>query len=912
LAHTATHPPELCPGDRGIPLSSESIHELLQMRASSHPQRTAIVAPGREPLTYGRLLLEVERMAAALASSGIRTDDRVAVVLPAGLEMAMSFLAVAITAACAPLNPALRAHEFDLCLSDLRPKALIVEAGVDSPVRSVAAKYGATVIELLSGREAGVSLTSLEMSRERPRVFREGSDVAFLLPTSGTTSRPKLVPLTHANVCQSADNITTALGLTPEDRCLNFMPLFHGHGLIGSVLSSIWSGSSVVCGPAFHASKFFQSLSEFRPTWYTAVPTMHAEILNHIKHDSAVVRDHSLRFVRSCSASLSLRVMNELERSFDVPVIEAYGMTEASHQITSNPLPPRKRKPGSAGLPFGTSVAIMDEFGQLLGPGQTGEIVIRGRNVTAGYAGDPVVNGSAFAGNWFRTGDVGLMDDEGYLFIKGRTKEIINRGGEKISPREIEQVLLEHPEVEDAIAFAVPDEKLQEEVGAAVVRKATHTTEAELQKFASTRLADFKVPRRVIFVAEIPKNPVGKPQRIGMATRLGLNGVNSSGSEESVPFAAARTQMEELLSAMWLQILGLQRVGIYDNFFALGGDSLAAMQTLLGIEHVTGLKLPINSLFEAPTIEQLATLITGGSPSSQQLRVVPIQGKGWRAPFFCIDAGPLFWDLAQRLGYDQPFLGLLTPEAPELPEACGLEDIAKVHVRSIRAVQPDGPYFLGGWCTSGVVAYEVAQQLHAQGQEVGLLALFDSVNPAGLQRLSKVEAHFARLYNRAEKIRFHLKMLRQQDWQEAPAYCKDRMETIRRRLKRAFWRLGYKVRWHRNRTQRDAEEIQRWAVSRYSPQPYAGRALLFRRSLRPLGRYLDAALGWRQVMCGSFDVCEIPGNHEEMFLEPSVQTTAEKLIASLNSLQVDTPIRTECMAGALNVSLPSKFQPDAT
>ena len=668
----------------------------------------------------------------------------------------------------------------------------------------------------------------------------------------------------------------------------------------------------MVCGPAFHAGKFFQLLSEFRPTWYTAVPTMHVAILNHIKHDSAAVRGHSLRFVRSCSAALPLRVMNELERSFDVPVIEAYGMTEASHQITTNPLPPRKRKPGSAGLPFGTSVAVMDEFGQLLGPGETGEIVIRGRNVTAGYAGDPVVNGSAFARNWFRTGDVGSMDDEGYLFIKGRTKEIINRGGEKISPLELEQVLLEHPDVEDAIAFAIPDEKLQEDVGAAVVRKANHTTEAELQKFASTRLADFKVPRRIIFVAEIPKNPVGKPQRIGMATRLGLVGADSSASKESVPFAAARTQMEELLSAMWLQILGLKRVGIYDNFFALGGDSLAAMQTLLGIEHVAGITLPITSLFEAPTIEQLATLITRGSVSSQQLRVVPIQGKGWRNPFFCIDAGPLFWDLAQRLGSDQPFLGLLTPEPPELPEVCGLEEIAKLHVRSIRAVQPDGPYFLGGWCTSGVVAYEVAQQLHAQGQEVGLLALFDSVNPAGLEKLSKVEAGFARLYTWGEKVRFHLKMLRQHELQDAPAYCKDRMETIRRRLKTALWRLRYKLSRHPNRTQRDAEEIRRWAVSRYNPQPYAGRALLFRRSLRPIGRYLDAALGWRQVMCGSFDVCEIPGNHEDMFLEPSVQTTAEKLIASLNSLQVDAPIRTECMAGALNVSLPSKFQPDAT
>jgi acyl-CoA synthetase (AMP-forming)/AMP-acid ligase II len=301
------------------------------------------------------------------------------------------------------------------------------------------------------------------------------------------------------------------------------MPLFHIHGLMAAVLASLGAGASVFCTPGFNALQFFAWLTESRATWYTAVPTMHQAILDRAARNPEAVASARLRFVRSSSASLPLPVFDELEKTFNVPVIEAYGMTEASHQMTSNPLPPLPRKPGTVGIPIGLEVATMDENGGLLPPGIIGEVVIRGANVTAGYENNPTANADSFTNGWFRTGDQGLIDEEGYLTIKGRLKEIINRGGEKISPREVDEVLMQHPAVRQVVTFGMPHPKLGEEVAAAVVlRQGIEAGEPELRDFVRKRLANFKVPRKILIVAEIPKGATGKLQRIGLAEKLGL------------------------------------------------------------------------------------------------------------------------------------------------------------------------------------------------------------------------------------------------------------------------------------------------------------------------------------------------------------------------------------------------------
>jgi len=499
---------------------------LAGLLAADADDAIALLAPDASPLTYRGLRDAVTRCGDRLNRAGVGRGDRVAIVLPNGPEMAAAFVAIASSAAAAPLNPGYRGDEFDFYLSDLNAKALVVERGSTSAAVEVARRRGIGVFELAAtGKGAG----DFELDAPVAAIAPSGSaaqagDVALILHTSGTTSRPKIVPLNHANICASACNVRDTVALTAADRGLAVMPLFHIHGLIAGLLAPLAAGSSIFCTPGFNALKFFAWMQQARPTWYTAVPTMHQTILARAAQNRETIAANPLRFLRSSSSSIPPQVIRELEAVFGAPLVESYGMTEAAHQMTSNPLPPRKRVPGSVGLAAGPEVAIMDAEGRLLPRGATGEIVIRGPNVTDGYENNPKANGEAFTAGWFRTGDQGVMDDEGYLSITGRLKEIINRGGEKISPREVDEVLMDHPAVQQVVTFPIPHEKLGEEVGAAVVlRPGQAAGEKELRAFVAGRLADFKVPRRIVFLDEIPKGATGKLQRIGLAAKLGLD-----------------------------------------------------------------------------------------------------------------------------------------------------------------------------------------------------------------------------------------------------------------------------------------------------------------------------------------------------------------------------------------------------
>lgn len=503
-----------------------SIRTLYDLLAIGDDNAAAITAPAAQVLTYGAFRKLVTDTIATLNGFGIGRNDRVAIVLPNGPNMATSFVAVATGATAAPLNPAYRADEYEFYMSDLGAKALIVEAGSKSAAIDVARKLQITILTLApdgSGVAGMFSLAGGENGAPVKAGLGESDDIALILHTSGTTSRPKIVPLTQGNVTASAQNIATTLAFTKADRGLNIMPLFHIHGLMAGLLAPLSCGSQIFCTPGFNALKFFAWMDECRPTWYTAVPTMHQAILARAGHNKDVIARHPLRFLRSSSASMPPQLIGELEGTFNAPLVEAYGMTEASHQMASNPLH-GKRKPGAVGLPAGPEIGIMDEKGTLLERGETGEVVIRGSNVTKGYENNPTANASAFTHGWFRTGDQGVIDAEGYLSLTGRIKEIIIRGGEKISPREVDEALLDHPAVAQVVTFAMPHDKLGEEVAAAVVLREGHAaTENELRNFLSERIAAFKTPRKIIFLEEIPKGATGKLQRIGLAQKLGLS-----------------------------------------------------------------------------------------------------------------------------------------------------------------------------------------------------------------------------------------------------------------------------------------------------------------------------------------------------------------------------------------------------
>jgi acyl-CoA synthetase (AMP-forming)/AMP-acid ligase II len=507
------------------PSAARTLRALIDVGAEDAP---ALTAPGSRALSFAALRAQVDATAAALNAMGIGRGDKVAIVLPNGPSMASAFLSVAAAAASAPLNPAYRADEFEFYLNDLQARGLVVEAGSESPAVGVAKKLGVPVIELHAEPERGAGAFRLTSALARNGAAAnpgpaQPDDIALVLHTSGTTSRPKIVPLSHANVCASARNIREFLSLSANDCGLNIMPLFHIHGLIAGISAPLSAGGRVFCTPGFNALKFFSWMEEARPTWYTAVPTMHQTILSRAGNNRAVIAAHPLRFIRSSSSAMPTQVIREIEEVFGAPLVESYGMTEAAHQMAANPLPPRVRKPGTVGIAAGPEVAIMDAAGQLLPAGQTGEVVIRGDNVTRGYENNPKANAEAYTHGWFRTGDQGVMDDEGYLTITGRLKEIINRGGEKVSPREVDEVLMDHPAVAQVVTFAIPHDKLGEEVGAAVVlREGATLTDRELRDFAAQRLADFKVPRKIVMLAEIPKGATGKLQRIGLAEKLGL------------------------------------------------------------------------------------------------------------------------------------------------------------------------------------------------------------------------------------------------------------------------------------------------------------------------------------------------------------------------------------------------------
>ncbi len=596
------------------PGAEATLPSMLAWHARHTPAHAAIAAPGRPPLSYESLDRRMRDLSADLTDRGIRRGDAVALVLPNGPEAAVLFLAAASAGAAAPLNPAYQAPELEFYLGDLAARILVIDGTLDSPAREVARRLGIPVLEAVRNEEeeAAAGLVRLRgagaasvAGEARPP---EAPDVALVLHTSGTTSRPKQVPLSHGNLSASAANVGSALGLTEADRCLNVMPLFHIHGLVAAALSSLRAGGSVICTPGFQAPDFFDWLEETAPTWYTAVPTMHQAILSRAEANREVIDRARLRFIRSSSSPLPRATLAELERVFAVPVVEAYGMTEAAHQIASNPLPPGGRKPGSVGPASGPDVAILGPAGERLGTGETGEVAIRGPNVTAGYANNPEANRTAFTDGWFRTGDQGYLDGDGFLVLTGRIKEIINRGGEKIAPVEVDEALMGHPAVRQALAFAVRHPQLGEDVAAAVVlRPDADVSERALREFVATRLAYFKVPRRVLFLEEIPKGATGKLQRIGLADRLGIPAFDPV--RVDTPHVAPRTPVEEVLAALWGQVLRCDPPGVHDNFFAVGGDSVTATQLVARIRDSLRVELPLLGFFDAPTVAGAATEI---------------------------------------------------------------------------------------------------------------------------------------------------------------------------------------------------------------------------------------------------------------------------------------------------------------
>ena len=575
-----------------------TLPQQFERHATLTPSASALLAPGSPPISYATLFALVQYAQPWLASHGLGPRARVAVLLPAGLERVVACLAMASAAVCIPMHAGLAPPELLGQLESARADAVL-----GLPDDPTAIRLARTLGRVHLAFDLRGWLAEAPGSAAFDGPWPAAADTAFVLTTSGTTGTPKRVPIGQWPLVQSALQTARHLALGPQDRSLCVMPVSHAQGLIVGLLAPLAAGSSVVCAPAFDAASFLRWVRDFRPTWYTASPAVHHAIVEFASQHRAQIPPHALRLVRSSSSGLGTDLQDRIEALWGVPVIQAYGITETTGQLASNPLPPRVRKPGSVGRAVGVELRVIDASGQPLPPGLQGAVMARGPSVFEGYEDAAASSADMFQDGWFRTGDLGWLDAEGYLFLTGRSKELINRGGEKISPFEIEQALLRLPGVAQAAAFAVPHPTLGEDVHAAVVPAPGSKVEAQqLRSELFGVIADFKIPACIHVVAQIPVGAGGKIQRHALRDRL-------CAPTGSGPADATLTPLQAQVAALFAQVLDRSAIRFDANFLAIGGDSLSAARLVLLVNRTWGVDLPASALLLQPTVTTFATAL---------------------------------------------------------------------------------------------------------------------------------------------------------------------------------------------------------------------------------------------------------------------------------------------------------------
>lgn len=585
-------------------------------QARSRPERPAILTTEGLTLSYGDLRGLADDVGNALHQLTVRRGDVVVIVLD-GIDFVVALLGLLPYATVVPLSPSLPARDFESLFRRLRPSTVLARP-TNTAVFAAAELHGVSIIDVSTGTTSASALmegrAGLTVRSHPPTTPGETDaptrsvDPALILPTSGTTALPKLVPLTHTNVLAAAAATCEAYGLSSDDRRLNVMPVSHVQGIVGSILPSLLSGGSVICAQRFDASSIPTWIERLRPTWFSASAAMYRELL--IGETTTALT--GLRFLRCGSGHLPVSLRAALEKECGIPVIESYGMTEA-HQIASTPLLRGQHKPGTIGVATGSEVAILDDGGEPATPGTFGDVIIRGANVMCAYLDDPQLNQSAFVDGWFLTGDIGMLDAEGYLCLLGRRTEIINRGGEKIAPEEVEAALLEHPKVRDAAAFSVSHTVFGEDVAAAVVTTIDEPPGPELRDFLRSRLAPFKIPRRIVAVDELPRTQGGKLLR----RELTQFAANTSAPAAGVTGQRSRSMLEIAVAALWKAILDLPDIDHDMDFFALGGDSLQETRLRSAIKQVFRIELPRAAIYEeARSVAAMADVIAGAQGSA--------------------------------------------------------------------------------------------------------------------------------------------------------------------------------------------------------------------------------------------------------------------------------------------------------
>ena len=597
----------------GAPVDDVSL--VLESFAVRQPAAPALHAPGRKTLTYADLGAQIRYVRERLANWGVARGDLIAGVIPQRPEMAVACATVPAAATFAPLSPTLTPYNYTELLTRLRPKALVVRKGQDHAVRAVARQCGIAEIDLAADLGAPAGMFTLDLLQRQESLSRGASsrpEWAYVLNTSGTTGRPKLVPLSHRRLALNAHAQGEWLQLATSDVGCHLVPSHHSLGLSSALMIPLLRGASVVCLPESDIDAFFAALGEYRITWLPAVFTVYRAILRRAPDFAEAVAGNSLRVMRLATGRLEPDEIERIEATFGAPLLTGFAMTEA-YTITHEPLPPRARKRGSVGVPVCNEVAIMNESGAICATGVVGEIVVRGPMVFDGYFDDAQATAAAFVDGWFRTGDLGRFDEDGYLYLAGRIKDLINCGGEKISPVELDAAVEAIPGVLEAATFALNHRTLGEEVAVAVVKEGNVTiTESDIIDRVRQRVGPRRAPRRIYFVDQLPRTYVGKVRRAELPRLLGLDQPGAAAPVEPAPQESATvpSALEAALAGLWISVLQVKHVGRDDDFFLLGGDSLRGARLLTSVNAVFGVELTIQALFgEASTVAGMARAI---------------------------------------------------------------------------------------------------------------------------------------------------------------------------------------------------------------------------------------------------------------------------------------------------------------
>jgi oxalate---CoA ligase len=853
--------------------------------AHRSPESVALAAPHCRSLTFRGLVNQIESAGEALRNAGAYAGSATALALTQGPAAVTAALAIMTGSACAPLELNLTEMEYKDYFRQLRPAALVWDT-VSNPIAAQAARQlGIGIIGLRVPQDGHAGAFEIaEVSAAARDLDIRQTDQAMIFQTSATTGVPKLVPRSHASLEILASENAGSLELSAADRYLNLISLSHAAGP-DAIFAQLVSGGSIFCTPGFREDGFVAWLDAFRPTWFLATPTVHRAILLAVKQVKPELFAQ-VKFVRTGGAPADSELIQLIEQRFGVPVLEGYGLAEVP-TVTRNRL--SWRKPGSVGRSTGPQIAIQDESGTFLPADAEGEVVLRGPTVMAAYLDNPEANREAFHEGWFRTGDIGRIDADGFLFLAGRRKELINRGAKKIFPQEVDDALIRHPAVADAATFAIPHRSLGEDVAAcAILREGERVSERELREFVSERLAPFKVPRRIFFVPSIPKTASGKPKRLELTRRFGEELAAARRIVDAGPETSTQpTETEALLLAIWAVVLGIERPRVDDDFFDLGGDSLSAASMLRRVLDSVGRgheQFVQAEFLNRPTVTSLAQILssrpeTSPGPELSNPTVVFRSGGG-RTPFFlfCNSLTEAYQlrHLSLRLGPDQPFAAFCPPEPVRGNRLLTVENLAEESRASIRAVRPSGPYILGAYCGAAPLAYETALQLMAEGEQVPVLMLFDAPAPG----YPRVRDHMSAYLTHTAKI---LRGAARTSLPELLGHVRMVGRLARRRLRGRVLRA---------KVSRGATDLGKnippslTVCEEYVLRPFPARIVHFLAAdLQVSTRVLtDPRCGWADFAKGGLQEYYVAGDHASLFTETHVSAVAAGIQKTIDAV----------------------------